>query len=55
MELYLNVAEFGPGVYGAEAVSRRYFGYVETIKRRMAKAEFLTKLLEAPSLIARAA
>jgi monofunctional biosynthetic peptidoglycan transglycosylase len=80
LELYLNVAEFGPGVYGAEAASRRYFGrgagelgddeaaplaaalphprawhpgvtspayrrYVETIKRRMAKAEFLAKLL----------
>ncbi|MBM4442301.1 MAG: monofunctional biosynthetic peptidoglycan transglycosylase [Candidatus Rokubacteria bacterium] len=74
LELYLNVAEFGPGVYGAEAASRRYFGvsaaelgenqaaqmaaslpmpsrwhpgapgpaykrYVETIRRRMAKAE----------------
>jgi monofunctional biosynthetic peptidoglycan transglycosylase len=25
-ELYLNVVEFGPGVYGAEAASRRYFG-----------------------------
>jgi monofunctional biosynthetic peptidoglycan transglycosylase len=80
LELYLNVAEFGPGVYGAEAASRRYFGksaselsedeaaqmaaalpnprvwhpgatgpgyrrYVGTIKRRMAKAEFLAKLL----------
>jgi monofunctional glycosyltransferase len=80
LELYLNVAEFGPGVYGAEAASRRYFGkaaaqltedeaarlaaalpnprawhpgvtsagyrkYVDTIKRRMAKAEFLVKLL----------
>jgi monofunctional biosynthetic peptidoglycan transglycosylase len=80
LELYLNVAEFGPGVYGAEAASRRYFGksardltedeaaqlaaslprpsqwhpgvtsqsyrrYVETIKRRMAKAAFLAKLL----------
>jgi monofunctional biosynthetic peptidoglycan transglycosylase len=80
LELYLNVAEFGPGIYGAEAASRRYFAkpaseltedeaaqlaaglpnprvwhpgaagpgyrrYVETIKRRMAKAEFLAKLL----------
>ena len=80
LELYLNVAELGPGVYGAEAASRRYFGksasaltddeaaqlaaslpmprtwhpgatgagyrrYVDTIKRRMAKAEFLAKLL----------
>lgn len=26
LELYLNVAEFGPGIYGAEAASRRYFG-----------------------------
>jgi monofunctional biosynthetic peptidoglycan transglycosylase len=26
LELYLNVVEFGPGVYGAEAASRRYFG-----------------------------
>jgi monofunctional biosynthetic peptidoglycan transglycosylase len=26
MEIYLNVAQFGPGVYGAEAASRRYFG-----------------------------
>jgi monofunctional glycosyltransferase len=25
-ELYLNVAEFGPGLYGVEAASRRYFG-----------------------------
>jgi monofunctional biosynthetic peptidoglycan transglycosylase len=25
LELYLNVAEFGPGVYGAEAASRHYF------------------------------
>jgi monofunctional glycosyltransferase len=25
-ELYLNVVEFGPGIYGAEAASRRYFG-----------------------------
>ena len=26
MEVYLNVAEWGPGVYGAEAASRRWFG-----------------------------
>jgi len=26
LELYLNVVEFGPGVWGAEAASRRYFG-----------------------------
>ncbi len=26
LEIYLNVVEFGPGVYGAEAASRLYFG-----------------------------
>jgi monofunctional biosynthetic peptidoglycan transglycosylase len=26
LELYLNVVELGPGVYGVEAASRRYFG-----------------------------
>ena len=25
MEIYLNVIEFGPGVYGAEAASQRFF------------------------------
>lgn len=25
LELYLNVVEFGPGIYGAEAAARRYF------------------------------
>jgi monofunctional biosynthetic peptidoglycan transglycosylase len=25
LEVYLNVAEFGPGVYGAEAAAQRYF------------------------------
>jgi monofunctional biosynthetic peptidoglycan transglycosylase len=77
LELYLNVVELGPGVYGVEAASRRYFakpasqitddeaaelaaslpspttwhpgstrpGYrrhVESIRRRMIKATFLT-------------
>jgi monofunctional biosynthetic peptidoglycan transglycosylase len=26
LELYLNVAEFGPGIYGVEAAARHYFG-----------------------------
>ena len=26
LELYLNVAEWGPGVYGAEAAARTHFG-----------------------------
>jgi monofunctional biosynthetic peptidoglycan transglycosylase len=26
MEIYLNIAQFGPGLFGAEAASRHYFG-----------------------------
>jgi len=26
LEIYLNVAQFGPGIYGAEAASRHYYG-----------------------------
>lgn len=26
LEVYLNVAEFGPGIYGVEAAARHYFG-----------------------------
>jgi monofunctional biosynthetic peptidoglycan transglycosylase len=78
LEIYLNVVEFGPGIHGAEAASRHYFGksaadldeaeaaqlaaglprpstwhpgsasrayrrYVENIRRRMARAEFVRR------------
>lgn len=37
MEVYLNVVEFGPGVYGAEAAARRYFRHsARAITRREA-------------------
>jgi monofunctional biosynthetic peptidoglycan transglycosylase len=26
MEVYLNIAQFGPGIFGAETASRHYFG-----------------------------
>ncbi len=26
LELYLNIAEFGPGIYGVEAAARHYWG-----------------------------
>jgi len=26
LEVYLNIAEFGPGIYGVEAASQAYFG-----------------------------
>ena len=78
LELYLNVVEFGPGVWGAEAAARHYFGrpaaeldedqaarlaaalpspttwypgssspayrrHVESVRRRMDKADFLRR------------
>jgi monofunctional biosynthetic peptidoglycan transglycosylase len=80
LQIYLNVAEFGPGVHGAEAASRRYFRkpaaqltedeaarlaaslprpatwnpaapsrayelYAQSILRRMARAEFLWRVI----------
>ena len=37
MEVYLNVAETGPGLYGAEAAARAYFGKpAEALTRREA-------------------
>jgi monofunctional biosynthetic peptidoglycan transglycosylase len=79
-ELYLNVVELGPGIYGAESAARHYFGKsaaalsereaaelaaalpsprrwhpgsdsrtyrrrVETVLRRMSKAQFLWKVI----------
>jgi monofunctional glycosyltransferase len=80
LELYLNVVEFGPGVWGAEAAARHYFAraaadldeeqaaglaaglpspttwhpgaaspayrrHVDTVRRRMDKADFLRRQL----------
>ena len=37
MEIYLNIAEWGPGVYGAEAAARHHFGVsVKSLSRRQA-------------------
>lgn len=48
LELYLNVAELGPGVYGAEAAARRYFGKgAGSLSRREAVA--LAAALSMPS------
>jgi len=47
LELYLNVVEWGPGIYGAEAASQHYFG---TSARRLDReqAAELAAILPAP-------
>jgi monofunctional glycosyltransferase len=48
MEVYLNIAEFGPGIFGAEAASRYYFGKsASQLSRR--EAVLLTVALPNPS------
>lgn len=48
LELYLNVVEFGPGVYGAEAAARHYFGRpASALSRR--EAAMLAAALPRPS------
>jgi len=47
MEVYLNVVEMGPGVYGAEAASQAYFGHsAKTLDR--AEADHLIAILPSP-------
>lgn len=49
LELYLNVVQFGPGVYGVEAASQRYFGHgADTLSAEEAAA--LAAVLPAPSV-----
>lgn len=48
-ELYLNVAEWGPGVYGAEAAAKHYFGKsARSISPR--EAAYLAAILPNPQL-----
>ena len=47
MEVYLNVVEMGPGIYGAEAASQAYFGHsARTLTR--AEADHLIAILPSP-------
>jgi monofunctional biosynthetic peptidoglycan transglycosylase len=44
LECYLNVAEFGPGIYGVEAAARRYFGKGAAEVGRMEGAQLAASL-----------
>lgn len=48
-EMYLNVVEWGPGIYGAEAASRRYFGKTSA-RLSMKEASLLATALPNPLL-----
>ena len=47
LELYLNVAEWGNGVFGAEAAARHYFG-VSAAQLSPQQAAWLAAILPAP-------
>jgi len=50
LELYLNVAEWGPGVYGAEAAARYHY---QTIARKVDRAQALRLAAILPSPLRR--
>ncbi|WP_240932435.1 monofunctional biosynthetic peptidoglycan transglycosylase [Pelagibius litoralis] len=47
MEVYLNIAEWGPGIYGAEAAARAYYG-VSASKLSLRQASQLAAVLPSP-------
>jgi|GEM_PF-2799654 len=47
LELYLNIAEFGPGIYGAEQSARYYFG-TAAAELSLAQALWLASILPSP-------
>lgn len=47
MEVYLNIIEFGPGIYGAEAASQHYFG-VRAKKLTAMQAARLMSIVPSP-------
>ena len=49
LEVYLNVAEFGPGVFGVEAASRTYF-HKPALKLTSREAALLATVLPGPLL-----
>lgn len=49
MEIYLNIAEWGPGIYGIEAASQHYFG-VSAARLSRRRAALLAVTLPAPQV-----
>jgi monofunctional biosynthetic peptidoglycan transglycosylase len=49
MEIYLNIAELGPGIFGAEAAARHYFGRPATALGEM-QAALLVAALPNPAV-----
>lgn len=49
LEVYLNVVEFGPGIYGAEAAARTYFGK-PAIRLTRQEAALLAAVLPNPRI-----
>ena len=47
LEIYLNIAEFGPGIYGAGAASRHYFG-IAPAQLSDSQAALLAAVLPSP-------
>jgi monofunctional biosynthetic peptidoglycan transglycosylase len=47
LEIYLNVIEWGEGIYGAEAAARHYFG-VSAASLNEEQAVFLSAIIPAP-------
>ncbi len=50
LEVYLNIAEFGPGIYGVEAASRVYFG-IPARQLSAAQAARLAAVLPNPEVL----
>ncbi|MDC7219388.1 MAG: transglycosylase domain-containing protein [Spirochaetales bacterium] len=47
-EIYLNIAEFGPGIYGIDQASRHFFGK-DPLEITLGEAVYLTSILPAPN------
>ena len=54
LELYLNVVEWGPGIYGCEAAARHYFGKSASALS-MSESAYLASILPSPKKLGKRA